>query len=101
MYKKTIILATAILAVTVMTTMIAGHVYAAASPSSSETFTGGAGGIGGAGGAGGVAGNGGHNTDNSQSGGDNDQDANGGDANGGHGGNANGGNACEKARCTS
>ena len=100
MYKKTIMLATAILTVTVMTTMIAGQVFALASPPS-ETFTGGAGGIGGAGGAGGVAGNGGHNTDNSQSGGDNDQDANGGNANGGHGGNANGGNACEKAKCTS
>ena len=101
MYKKTIILASAILAVTVMTTMIAGHVFAAAASPPSETFTGGAGGIGGAGGAGGVAGNGGTNTDNSQSGGDNDQRANGGDANGGHGGSANGGNVCEQAKCTS
>ena len=101
MYKKTIILATAILAVTVMTSMIAGQVFALLASPPSEILTGGAGGIGGAGGAGGVAGNGGTNTDNSQSGGDNDQDANGGNANGGHGGSANGGNVCEKAKCTS
>jgi len=94
MYKKTIILATAILTVTVITSMMAGKAFALLSttPSQTDRQTAGNGGSGGSGGAGGEGGFGGTNSYSPYS------SANGGSSNGGGGGSANGGNICDNVK---
>jgi hypothetical protein len=91
MYKKTIIMASAvaaILTVTVLTTAMVDQAFA------KNVAIGGDGGQGGAGGAGGNGGAGGENNAQHNYKTGVHQSANGGNANGGDGGNANGGNAC-------